>query len=106
MNITLIVAVVSTFAAFCFAGLWWEETGANRERILKWERKIVESGLICLARANGYRLIKASAFEVGLVKDGVGIRTWFASTFDGKMPPLSHPEVLKCMPEVTGWRDS
>ena len=44
-------------------------------------------------KALGYSLIKASRFEVGLVKNGVGVRTWWASEFGGKMPPLDHSVV-------------
>lgn len=43
---------------------------------------------------NGYQLIQASPFEVGLIKDGRGIRTWWASEFDGQMPDFTNEKVL------------
>jgi hypothetical protein len=43
---------------------------------------------------NGYQLIQASPFEVGLIKDGRGIRTWWASEFDGQMPDFKNEKVL------------
>jgi hypothetical protein len=39
----------------------------------------------------GYRIIAASPFEVGLVKNGMGLRTWYATEFGGKLPRLDHP---------------
>jgi hypothetical protein len=47
------------------------------------------------AAALGYRVIKASPFEVGLAKGGKVIRTWFCQDFDHQLPPLDHPEVMK-----------
>jgi hypothetical protein len=52
------------------------------------------------AAAKGYELIKAGAFEVGLLKKGMGIRTWWVSDFDGKTPELDHPLVQKAI-EIT-----
>lgn len=49
------------------------------------------------ARALGYKLIKASPFEVGLIKNDKGIRTWWASEFGGKMPPLDHYEIIRAI---------
>lgn len=49
------------------------------------------------AEALGYKVIAASVFEVGLVKDGRGVRTWFCSDFDRKLPPLDHPEIAKAI---------
>lgn len=49
------------------------------------------------AKAAGYEVIKASAFEVGLVKNGVGLRTWWSQDFDRKLPDLSHPLILECI---------
>ncbi|MGH2414540.1 MAG: hypothetical protein ACRDEA_12830 [Microcystaceae cyanobacterium] len=42
------------------------------------------------AEALGYKVIKASPFEVGLTRNGQGIRTWWASDFGGKLPGLDH----------------
>lgn len=41
----------------------------------------------------GYKVIAASPFEVGLTKNGKGIRTWWCRAFGCKMPPLDHPEI-------------
>lgn len=49
------------------------------------------------AKALGYALIKASPYEVGLIKNGHGIRTWWASEFGGKMPKLDHPEIQEAI---------
>ena len=49
------------------------------------------------AKKLGYNVIAASAFEVGLVKNGRGIRTWFCRDFDGKLPPLNHPEIQRAI---------
>ena len=43
----------------------------------------------------GYKVIAASPFEVGLVKNGKGIRTWFSQSFGGKMPTMDHPEIQR-----------
>jgi len=45
----------------------------------------------------GYRVVPASPFEVGLIKNGRGIRTWFARDFDGKLPPLDHPKIQQAI---------
>lgn len=42
----------------------------------------------------GYEVIKASPFEVGLCKNGVGIRTWWCQDFDRKLPSIDHPRIL------------
>lgn len=47
------------------------------------------------AQKLGYEVIKASSFEVGLLKNGRGIRTWFCQDFDRKLPSLEHPEIQK-----------
>lgn len=49
------------------------------------------------AKKNGYKVIKASPFEVGLTKNGKGIRTWWAVEFGGKMPGLGHQEVMRAI---------
>lgn len=46
------------------------------------------------ARQLGYRIIAASPFEVGLVLNGVGIRTWWARDFGGELPTLHDPKVM------------
>ena len=45
----------------------------------------------------GYALIKASPYEVGLVKNGRGVRTWWARDFGGKMPKLDHSLVQEAL---------
>jgi len=47
------------------------------------------------AKALGYEVIKASAYEVGLVKGDRGVRSWWASDFDGKLPDLLHPTIME-----------
>lgn len=49
------------------------------------------------AAALGYKVIAASAFEVGLVRNGQGVRTWFAQDFDGAMPTLEHPKIQEAI---------
>ena len=49
------------------------------------------------ARRLGYSLMEASPFEVGLLKNGRGLRTWWAQTFDCIMPTLDHPIVLEAI---------
>jgi len=44
-----------------------------------------------------YELIKASPFEVGLLRNGLGVRTWWARDFDCKMPDLRHPLVQEAI---------
>jgi hypothetical protein len=44
------------------------------------------------AAAAGYRIIRASACEWGLVKGTVGIRTWWHSEMFDR-PTLKHPRV-------------
>jgi hypothetical protein len=39
----------------------------------------------------GWEVIKASPFEVGLLKDGKGVRTWWSQDFNGNLPTLEHP---------------
>lgn len=43
------------------------------------------------AESLGYSVVQASMFEVGLLKNGKGIRTWWAPDFGGVMPKLDHP---------------
>ncbi len=45
----------------------------------------------------GYEVKWASAFEVGLIKNGQGCRTWWAKDFDGKLPPLDHTLILEAV---------
>jgi hypothetical protein len=45
----------------------------------------------------GYRVIKASAFEVGLVKGDKGVKTWWNQDFDRKLPDLGHPKILEAV---------
>lgn len=53
--------------------------------------KLGRAGLT--AKMLGYQIVKASAIEVVLTKNGHGVRTWFASEFDGELPKLSNPKV-------------
>lgn len=41
----------------------------------------------------GYELVKASPFEVGIIKNGQGLRTFWLAEFGGKMPTLAHPQI-------------
>lgn len=47
------------------------------------------------ASALGYEVVAASPFEVGLIKNGKGIRTWFCQYFDRKLPELDHPLIME-----------
>lgn len=47
------------------------------------------------AQALGYEVIAASPFEVGLVKNGKGIRTWWSQEFDGRLPGMDHPTIME-----------
>lgn len=49
------------------------------------------------AKELGYEVVAASPFEVGLVKNGKGIRTWFCQEFDRKLPSLDHPEIQRAI---------
>lgn len=49
------------------------------------------------AAALGYEIVPASAYEVGLTKNGKGIRTWFNVTFDGQNIDFDHPEIQKAI---------
>lgn len=46
------------------------------------------------AKELGYELIAASSIEVGLLYKGEGLRTWWASRFNGEIPPLDHPDIM------------
>lgn len=52
---------------------------------------------IAEAEQKGYNVVAASAFEVGLVFRGRGLRTWWAKDFDGKLPSLDHPKIQECI---------
>lgn len=52
------------------------------------------------AAALGYSVIKASPHEVGLLKNGKGIRTWFCQDFDRKLPALDHPIIVEAIRRV------
>ena len=53
----------------------------------------VADGTITSAAAAGYKVVKASPFEVCLTKNGRGLRTWWVNQFKGEMPTLAHPLV-------------
>ena len=45
----------------------------------------------------GFEVVAASAFEVGLVKRGRGVRTWWAKEFGGHLPGLEHPLIQQAI---------
>jgi hypothetical protein len=45
----------------------------------------------------GYEVVKASPFEVGLVKGDKGIRTWWCQDFNRELPPIDHPKILEAI---------
>lgn len=49
------------------------------------------------AAALGYEIVPASAYEVGLTKNGKGIRTWWCMDFDRELPNLDHPTIQKAI---------
>jgi len=49
------------------------------------------------AEENGYRVVAASPFEVGLIHNGRGIRTWFCNDFYRTLPPLDHPKIQEAI---------
>jgi hypothetical protein len=54
------------------------------------------------ATALGYRVVKASPFEVGLMKGDKGLRTWFCQDFQHRLPALDHPKIMECI----AWREA
>lgn len=49
------------------------------------------------AAAKGFSLVRASPFEVGLLRNGRGCRTWWAGEFGCKMPKLDHAAVQEAI---------
>ena len=49
------------------------------------------------AKAAGYEVVAASPFEVGLLNNGRGLKTWWAREFDCKMPTLDHPLIQEAI---------
>lgn len=49
------------------------------------------------AKSRGYEVVQASLFEVGLLHNGKGVRTWFCRDFDRQMPALDHPLIMKAI---------
>lgn len=49
------------------------------------------------AVALGYEVTAASSTEVGLLKDGMGIRCWFCEEFDYRLPELDHPKIQEAI---------
>jgi len=49
------------------------------------------------AKDLGYEVSKASPFEVGLTKNGKGIRTWWSRDFGGKLPKLDHHLIMEAI---------
>jgi hypothetical protein len=57
----------------------------------------------------GYQVIEASQFEVGLTKNGKGIKTWWIADFNGKLPALDHPKIkdaIQVNEQMESWRRS
>ncbi len=54
-------------------------------------------------KALGYEIIKASTFEVGLIKNGKGVRTWWANEFNGDLPPMEHPLIQEAIQITEEW---
>ncbi len=53
-------------------------------------------------KALGYEVIVVSPFEVGLVKNfacghSEGVKTWWCSDFDRKLPGLDHPLIVEAI---------
>lgn len=53
------------------------------------------------AAALGYEVVRASPYEVGLVKNSDsqsrGIRTWWCMDFDRELPSLDHAVIQKAI---------
>lgn len=49
------------------------------------------------ATALGYELVEASAFELGLLKNGQGLRTWWKTDGQGRRLTLDHPLVMEAI---------
>ena len=49
------------------------------------------------AKKLGYEVVMVSPYEVGLVKNGKGCRTWFCQEFDRELPALDHPKIQKAI---------
>ena len=71
------------------------------EAMLERRPKLVEGKVPIMttqeSKKIGYKVIAASPFEVGLVKNGKGIRTWFSQSFDGKLPTMDHPKIQEAI---------
>jgi len=49
------------------------------------------------AIAKGYKIVEASPIEFGITKNGQGLRTWWKSSFDHKMPTFSNPLIQEAI---------
>ena len=49
------------------------------------------------AKALGYEVFMASSCEVGLSKEGTGVKTWWAKDFACILPELSHPLIREAI---------
>lgn len=49
------------------------------------------------AESLGYKIVRASPIELGLIRNGVGIRTWWIRDFEGTLPSLDHPKVMEAI---------
>ena len=61
------------------------------------------------AKALGYEVVAASAHEVGLIKHGRGVRTWWCQDFDRELPPLDHPliqQAIAAQEKLDTWRNA
>ena len=47
--------------------------------------------------STGYTLIQASPFEVGLLYNGEGVRTWWVADFQCRMPELTDQRVAEAI---------
>jgi hypothetical protein len=52
---------------------------------------------IAEAEKLGYQVIKASDFEVGLIKGQMGLKTWWSQDFHGVLPGLDHPLIQEAI---------
>lgn len=48
----------------------------------------------------GYEILPASPFEIGLLKNGKGIRTWWNSQFNNELPSLDNPKIIEVIKSI------
>lgn len=50
------------------------------------------------AESKGYKIVQASSCEIGLIKQGKGVRTWFYSAFNPDEPiTIEHPLIQRAI---------